>query len=137
MDDRNPKIAIIGSSEMPLSSENARVDFFQWNDLSPLRNIRDYHAVLLNVLDITSSDDIDWTTFFQQFTIDSLKETLGNRGECIVLGDPRLTVTLDENVEQADDNMPPQRSLLDWTGVRYVWDDHPGATPAAQPRRLR
>jgi len=119
--ERQHKVVLIGAKGYERTVDDRRVDCVQWSEIKKIKNIRDYDLVILNMLPLNKAstrDEVDWETFYKLLDFTSAMDILGNKGKIIVLGDPRLTMTIKSD----------QKDFLIWTGVDFVWDSEPGDT---------
>jgi hypothetical protein len=115
------KIAVIGSRPFIASSPERRLDWFKWDQLSKLKNIHDYDAVVLvfpTLGDLASVEELE-----RIFDPKAAQELLDSGTSVIFLGDPRRNIG------------SWAAPLLGWTGLVFTWDDRPGDTIIANDDR--
>lgn len=123
---RKRKIVILGCKGYQRNTDDILVDCFSWEDISKIKNIRDYDTLVVNLLPLTPSElPLDGNVIFEHLNIISTLEIIQNGGEIIVVGDPRFDV---EIIDPDDKDKKTQRPFLRWTGIDFFWDDSPGDT---------
>jgi hypothetical protein len=126
MPSRKRKILLIGSIGFNASNESASVSCVPWEKIGSSPNLRDYDAVVLNLLglDAERRDLVDWSAFSSVVSFPVARDVLQNHGKIIVLGDPRFTIKLSSKKEGEDTELP----FLFWSGLECTWDNSNGDT---------
>lgn len=123
---RKKKIIILGCRGYQRNADDILVDCFSWEEISKIKNIRDYDTLIVNLLSLPSSKPpLDGDVVFEHLNIVSTLEIIRNNGEIIVIGDPRFEV---EVTDPDDKSKKITRPFLHWTGIDFVWDNSPGDT---------
>jgi hypothetical protein len=117
------KIIIIGASGFQRSSEDHKVDCYEWEKIQKIKNVKDYHVVILNLLD-SPPKNTDWSVFNKCLNVYVMREILFYSGRIYVLGDPRFSIAYEDENDEEDLVIP----FLDWTGMKFSWDNSPGDT---------
>jgi len=113
---RQRKIALIGARGYKLQSAEVKVSSYPWDHLDEIANLRDFDTVILDLLSVPST--VDWNRFTEILNIYTMNDIVKVGGGIIVIGDSRFRVT-------GNDLDQP---FLDWTVIRFTWDDQPGDT---------
>lgn len=123
---RKKKIVIIGCDGYQRNTEDVLIDCFDWENLSKIKNIRDYDTLVVNSLSLKKLDvPTNGDPIFEHLNILSTLEIIRNNGEIIVVGDPRFEV---EVSDPEDKKKKIKRPFLRWTGIDFFWDNSPGDT---------
>lgn len=123
---RKRKIIILGCKGYQRSTDDIIVDCFSWEEISKIKNIRDYDTLVVNLLPLSDGKvKLDGDIVFEHLNIVSTLEIIQNGGEIIVVGDPRFEV---EVTNPDDKTKKINRPFLRWTGVDFFWDESPGDT---------
>lgn len=123
---RKRKVVMLGCSGYQRNTSDILVDCFSWNNLSNIKNIRDYDTLVVNLLSLASPDQLlDGDKVFEHLNIISTFEIIRNNGEIIIVGDPRFEL---EVTDPEDKTQKIKRPFLRWTGVDFSWDDSSGDT---------
>lgn len=124
------KVALIGATGFEQRSADIRVECYGWDRLGSIANLRDYHSVVLNLLSIDIAS-VDRRMFERVLNPQVGAEILKPGGQIIVVGDPRFEIPSDgpngAQSKQIGAGSEP-RTFLDWTCMRFEWDDRPGDT---------
>ena len=113
---RKIKILIIGAKGYQTQTEESVVSCYSWKDATKIVNIRDFDTIIINLL---NHHDFVWQDDSTKLLNVSLTyDVIKNNGRFIIIGDPRF------NVRIGKDDVP----FLDWTGLKFFWDDSPGDT---------
>lgn len=124
-EERQRKIAIIGTSGYDYNTPEVRVDCFTWNRVSKVKNLADYDEVVIDLLSVEDSDALD-DAIEGVLNVRSAYEVLSHpEGAIYVLGDPRHTVSVEAFMHKP---VRAGQSFLSWTRMNFVWDDRPGET---------
>ena len=95
---RKRKIIMLGCKGYQRSADDILVDCFSWDDISKIKNIRDYDTLVVNLLSLPSSKfPPNGDIIFEHLNIVSTLEIIQNGGEIIVIGDPRFEVEVTDN----------------------------------------
>lgn len=119
--DRLHKIAIVGARGLNTQTSEARLRWFNWNQLSNISNLSDYDTVVLSLLTMSDKTTIDWKAFHDLFNPCSVRDILEHAGRIIVVGDPRFSVASHSPVK-----LNFSEPFLAWTGLTFHWDDRGG-----------
>lgn len=123
---RKRKIIMLGCKGYERNNDEMLVDCFRWDELSNIKNVRDYDTVIVNLLSLPSTTPpLDGDVVFEHLNIVSTLEIVRNNGEIFIIGDPRFDVEVTDN---DDKNKKIKRPFLRWTGIEFFWDDSPGDT---------
>jgi len=130
----NPhKIALIGVRGFDQKTSEVRVDCFDWHRVGSISNLRDYDTVVLNLLSLTPYA-VRWDDFKRVLNPFVASEVLQPGGQIIVVGDPRFDLPSEQVGSAGEprskqvDAQPEVETFLDWTFVKFLWDDRPGDT---------
>jgi len=123
------KLLILGLKGFERAMDEVRVDCVGWESLRDLANIKDYDTVVLDLIPIESMErrnKVDWAHFRRLLDFGAVVDILLHSGRIVVLGDPRFSIRLSvpESYRQGSGEAP----FLDWTGIRFRWEDQPGDT---------
>jgi hypothetical protein len=66
------------------------IECFPWNRVTNIANPSDYDAIILNLTSLTDPSTVNWDVFFSKFTEVATLEVLANRGNIVIIGDPRF-----------------------------------------------
>jgi hypothetical protein len=117
---------MLGCKGYQRNSDDILVDCFSWEDISNIKNIRDYDTLVVNLLSPFSfKPHFDGDVIFEHLNIRSMLEIIQNGGEIVVIGDPRFYV---EVTDKDNKKEKIQKPFLRWTGIDFFWDDSPGDT---------
>lgn len=111
------QIAILGSQGYKSSRPDIVIDCYPWSRINSIKNLSDYHSVLINLLSLTDKKSVDWSAFHNALNIGVMAEILGAHGQIIVIGDPDFSILVGEKEEQP---------FLEWTGIVFEWDRRSG-----------
>ena len=104
-EDRQEKIALIGTKGYEYSSSEARVECFPWDRLNKVPNLADYDVIILDLLSLGNVEQLDYLAFRKMLNVRTAYEVLGKRDSAIfVLGDPRFCMDDEEDNQLA--NLP-------------------------------
>jgi hypothetical protein len=123
---RMKKIVVIGLSGDTIVNDDVRVDWVPWNKLRRIANLSDCDGVFLVLSTIDHADQKnapDWAYLNEMLTPKTLRHILDDDGHVIVLGDPRFSIK-----KTYPNGIEVESPFLDWTGVKFVWDDRPGTS---------
>jgi len=119
------KVAIIGSQGLTSHDDHRRLECYPWHDVARISNLSDFHVVIINLLSLPLAKKVDWTAFSRVLSLSSVGEILGSGGLIVVMGDPRIEMTL----PRVSGSGNHQGSFLEqWSGVNCDWDERPGQT---------
>jgi|SRR6516165_6180650 hypothetical protein len=90
---RPRKIMVIGARGYKVRTSDHRVDSCAWDNLRNVPNLRDYDAVILNLLSSDAYSNAAWDLFQQKLDIDVAVSILRPDGRIVVLGDPRVAIS--------------------------------------------
>jgi hypothetical protein len=79
--ERQTKIAVIGTAGPRYESGEARVEWFPWNRLKNLKNLADYDNVILDLLSMTDQTLQDGETFDSILNEQSMLEVLVSKNQ--------------------------------------------------------
>lgn len=132
MEERQRKIAVVGAVGFEYSSAEVKVDCFPWDRIRKVGNLADYDEVVVDLLSVKDSDELDGDALEEVFSVRAVYEVLGgsSEGTIYVLGDPRHIVSVEAFMDR------PRRAgqpFLSWTGMEFLWDDRPGDTVVREP----
>ena len=135
MASRKRKVIILGSTGFHGSTADLQVNCYPWSQLAKVRNIRDYDVVILNLLPLSSQDNRDqvkWAKFHSLLDFGCTLDILRNNGAIFVVGDPRFQVPLTASSPRNGIDVAAEANgtypFLRWSGLKFVWDSHPGDT---------
>jgi hypothetical protein len=123
---RASRIAIIGAKGFQRSDDRVEIECFAWEKVAGIANPSDYDAIILNLTSLTDRTAVDWDGFFEKFTMRTTLEVLVNRGNIVIIGDPRFWPN--EPIVVPGGEKAPGRQFLEWTGIKFDWDKNPGRT---------
>lgn len=130
-EERQRKIAVIGTSGYDYSTPEVRVDCFTWDRISKVKNLADYDEVVIDLLSVENSEALDGDSIEGVLNVRSAYEVLSRpEGSIYVLGDPRYTVSVEAFMHRP---VRAGQPFLSWTGMNFVWDDRPGDTVEREP----
>lgn len=113
------KIIIIGKKSKQENLNDVVIEYYEWKELKQIKNISDYHTVIINLLSLKElKEEINGNIFFKIFNIFTMIDIVKHDGEIIIVGNP------DFNIMHEKDSKP----FLSWTGIDFVWEKSPGDT---------
>ena len=116
------KIIIVGTSGYEQQSADSRVDCCEWGKICRLPNLRDYDAIILDLLSL-NREQVDWSAFRKLLNPTTSREVLFSQAMVITVGDPRFQIPI--ATSRGGEVTEP---FLSWTGLDFHWDNSPGDT---------
>jgi hypothetical protein len=117
---------MLGCKGYQRNADDIMVDCFSWNEVTKIKNIRDYDILIINLLSLSSTKPkLDGDVIFEYLNIASTLEIIRNNGEIIIIGDPRFEI---EVTDQKNKDKKVTKPFLRWTGIDFFWDNSPGDT---------
>lgn len=116
------KILLIGANGYNASNDEQTLRSVNWT-VGNFPNPKDFDIVIISLLDLDLTE-VNWRNFHEAFNHRATRDILYNRGQIIVIGDPRF------GIPPVNDNgisgivFP----FLDWTGLDFQWDSYTGDT---------
>lgn len=105
VEERPKKIALIGAADYNYVSPEARVECFAWDWLKKVTNLADYDAVVIDLLSLRHSEQLDVGALRRVLNVRTAQEVLRKTGGAFyVLGDPRFSV---QWRSKEGENQPP------------------------------
>ncbi len=123
---RARRAVIIGAQGFRRSDDIVEIECFSWEGVADIPNPSDYDTIILNLISLGDPATVNWSGFFEKFTVDTTREVLINNGHIVIVGDPRFWA--EEPVHRPGGEESPGREFLSWTGVEFDWDNRPGRT---------
>jgi hypothetical protein len=114
------KIILIGETGYNHRDADVHIASYNWSNLAAIDNICDYDVLIIDLL--SSHQSVDFKVFFEKVSLEKITRILNHDGKVIVVGDPRFKCKY--NFEDEEIEVP----FLQWTGIRFVWDNSPGDT---------
>lgn len=137
--ERKKKVILVGAKGYQQTGEGISVECFHWNEITKIRNVRDYDTVVINLLPLEDQkqlEKIEWDRFHELLDFDGARDILQHEGAIILVGDPRFD-TPRATDEKKDERITASkqitevtaiRTFLEWTGLLLQWDSQPGDT---------
>ena len=114
---RKSKILVLGSAYVNVTNDELRIESFKWQDLTRVRNIQDYDAVIFDLFQSPDLSGLDVRLATDIFTREKCWEMLRARTQLFVLGDPRTTMP---------DVLMGGQPFSSRTGFEFKWGASPG-----------
>ncbi len=123
------KILIIGSIAYKKSDSKVRIDCYSWREVGEIKNPRDYHTLIINLLSIPdekSRSQVPWDEVRSRLTIYTSTQIMKRGGDIVFIGDPRFRIPTRKKSPAKHSNI--DIPFLKWTGLKFDWDNSSGDT---------
>ena len=129
------KILIIGSSAYKKSDSEVRIDCYSWREVGEIKNPRDYHTLIINLLSLSNEkqrDQVRWNDVDSKLNVFTWRQIMRRNGEIFFVGDPRFCIPLNPDTKKKDSIQ--EKPFLQWTGLEFDWDNDPSDTISLKER---
>ncbi len=116
------RVALIGSEGLRSHDRDKQLTCYGWGDLAAIKNLSDFDIVILNLLSLSEAKKVDWTAFSRALPLATAAEIIGHGGRILIVGDPRIEVTLPSESGKGTYKEP----FLEWCGMEFEWDNRSG-----------